>query len=188
MKTGTWFYDQQKLLHTALHFQMPTLSILPIDTFSKCGMCSVLNVLVSGCCTSAKTQPPHKMPTSVTKQQQQKKWPSTANLYFHRGKTTRRLITLHRHVSYCSWRCVFAHEIGSQGTWRISIKILVNQWLAVTTKAAHDGNCIPPEQYGLLHTDSKELTNALYMSEVAQKSLNLSTDVTMDWSLAWFWN
>lgn len=62
MKTSTWFYDRQKLLHTALHFQMPTLSILPIDTFSKCGMCSVLNVLVSGCCTSAKTQPPHKMP------------------------------------------------------------------------------------------------------------------------------
>jgi len=58
MKTGTWFYDQQKLLHTALHFQMPTLSVLPIDTFSKCGMCSVLNVLVSGCSTSAKTQPP----------------------------------------------------------------------------------------------------------------------------------
>jgi hypothetical protein len=55
-----------------------------------------------------------------------------------------------------------------------------NQWLAATTKAAHDGNCIPPEQYGPRHTDSKELTNALYMSEVAQKSLNLSTDVTMD--------
>jgi hypothetical protein len=50
----------------------------------------------------------------------------------------------------------------------------------VTTKAAHDGNIIPPEQYGPLHTDSKELTNALYMSEVAQKSLNLSTNVTMD--------
>lgn len=129
MQTSTWFYDQQKLLHTALHFQMPTLSVLPIDTFSKCGMGSVLNVLVSGCCTSAKTQPPHKMPPSVTKQQQQKKWPSTANLYFHRGKTTRRLITLHRHVNYCSWRCVFAHEIGSQGTWRISIKISINGWL-----------------------------------------------------------
>lgn len=149
----------------------------------QCWMCWLVDVV-----PLQKHNHPHKMPRSVTKQQQQKKWPSTANLYFHRGKTTRRLITLHRQVSYCSWRCMFAHEIGSQGTWRISIKILVNQWLAVTTKAAHDGNCIPPEQYGLLHTDSKELTNSLYMSEVAQKSLNLSTDVTMDWSLAWFWN
>lgn len=133
----------------------------------------------------------HNQPTKCHHQwlnSSSKKSDHQQQICISRGKTTRRLITLHRHVSYCSWRCVFAHEIGSQGTWRISIKILVNQWLAVTTKAAHDGNCIPPEQYGLLHTDSKELTNALYMSEVAQKSLNLSTDVTMDWSLAWFWD